>query len=146
MPFVPSRVLLKTSAVGLCLLLGLLAADSRRSSPQLDRELVERGRYLVHHVAMCAQCHSPRDENGGLQELHLLEGGTIPVASPFAGVTWASAAPHLAGLPGFEPTNVVTLLTTGRRPDGRIPRPPMPPFRLDRDDATAIVTYLESLE
>jgi hypothetical protein len=34
---------------------------------------------------------------------------------------------------------------TGRRPSGRVPDPPMPPFRLSREDAEAIVAYLRSL-
>lgn len=137
------RVLLP---LGLGLSVWALIDDSSTGPPQNDRSTVERGRYLVHHVAMCVECHSPRDETGELSELHLLEGGRIPVASPYPGVTWAVRTPHLAGLPGFEPEAVVSLLMTGHLPDGRSPRPPMPPFRLDREDALAVVAYLRSLE
>ena len=37
---------------------------------------VERGRYLVHHVAMCVQCHSPRDRYGELEQNRLLRGAS----------------------------------------------------------------------
>lgn len=106
---------------------------------------VERGRYLVHHVAMCVQCHSPRDGEGNLVELRLLEGGTIPVESPYPDIVWGFQAPQLRGLPGWEPEQVVTLLMTGHRSNGRSPRPPMPPFRLSEEDARAIVAYLKSI-
>jgi hypothetical protein len=124
----------------------LVAAAPRLRATRPTAEGVERGRYLVHHVAMCVQCHSPRDERGELQRLHLLEGGRIPVSSPYPDETWAFEAPHLAGLPGFDPDAVVTLLMTGHLPDGRSPRPPMPPFRLSREDAEAVVAYLRSLD
>jgi hypothetical protein len=39
----------------------------------------------------------------------------------------------------------ITFLQTGKRPDGTQPRPPMPEFRLDEADATAVVAYLKSL-
>jgi hypothetical protein len=58
---------------------------------------------------------------------------------------WASRAPAIAGLPGFTDEDEITLLTTGHRPLGRSPDPPMPPFRFSRDDAAAIVAYLRTL-
>ncbi|MGH7201198.1 MAG: c-type cytochrome [Planctomycetaceae bacterium] len=107
---------------------------------------VDRGRYLVHHVAMCVQCHSPRDAQGGLRERQLLQGAPMPVESPFAGQEWAAYAPRLAGLPGWESGRIVTLLRTGRRPNGESPRPPMPRFQMTEQDARAVVAYLKSLE
>jgi mono/diheme cytochrome c family protein len=117
------------------------AHQAQRAKPAA----IERGRYLVHQVAMCVQCHSPRDERGQLVKLGLLEGGTIPMEPPFRDRPWAFEAPKLAGLPGWEPQEVVHLLVTGTRRNGRSPRPPMPPFRMTEEDARAIVAYLESL-
>jgi hypothetical protein len=54
-------------------------------------------------------------------------------------------APRLAGIPGWDPDDLTTLLETGRRRDGSSPRPPMPPFRMHEDDARAVVAYLSSL-
>lgn len=105
---------------------------------------VERGRYLVHDVAMCVQCHSPRTRQGELIESRLLTGAPMPVESPFP-FPFALAVPQIAGLPGFTGDDVVTLLTTGRRPDGTVPMPPMPSFRMTREDAQAVVSYLRSL-
>jgi mono/diheme cytochrome c family protein len=106
---------------------------------------IARGKYLANHVAMCVQCHSPRDERGILIETQLFHGAPIPLRSPYRNVEWAVRAPVIAGLPGWRGEDVVTLLMTGHRPTGESPRPPMPPFRLSRPDATAIVAYLKSL-
>jgi hypothetical protein len=114
-------------------------------TPRADSK-VERGRYLVHHVAMCAECHTPRDAEGRLIPEKLLEGEAIPVASPFPESRWAFRAPRLAGLPGYTKADGVRLLTKGVAPSGRSPLPPMPPFRMSKDDAEAVVEYLRSLE
>jgi len=125
---------------------GLLLLGSRQAAVSQQNGDAERGRYLVNHVAMCIQCHTPREPDGRLDRRKLLEGGSIPIESPYPDQVWGFEAPQLKGLPGWEVEDFVTLLTTGRRPDGRSPRPPMPPFRLSEEDARAIVAYLNSLE
>ena len=106
---------------------------------------VERGRYLVHHVAQCVQCHSPRDPSGSLIEQDLLRGAPVPLRSPYLDVEWAFQAPRIAGLPGWDEATAVHLLMHGERPDGRAPLPPMPRFQMTEDDARAVVAYLKSL-
>jgi mono/diheme cytochrome c family protein len=107
---------------------------------------VARGEYLTRHVAMCVQCHTPHKDDGSLDELRLFQGAPVPYERPpFAGMRWASRAPAIAGLPGFTDEDEIALLTTGRRPVGRSPDPPMPPFRFTREDAAAIVAYLRTL-
>jgi len=108
-------------------------------------EPLARGEYLVSHVAMCVQCHTPRDAKGELDRTRLLKGAPIPLRSPFPHQGWAFAAPAIAGLPGFSDEDEITLLTTGRRLGSAVPKPPMPPFRLTREDAEAVVAYLRSL-
>lgn len=106
---------------------------------------VERGRYLVRHVAMCVQCHTPRDEGGALEETRLLQGAPVPLRAPY-GDPWAFRAPWLAGLPGHTEDELVHLLSTGIvRRTGRPPAPPMPPFRMTEADARAVAAYLKSL-
>jgi mono/diheme cytochrome c family protein len=106
-----------------------------------------RGEYLVHHVAMCVQCHSPHRVDGTLDEDQLLTGAPIPVESPFQGQQWAFRAPSLRGLPGgWTEEQLVTFLQTGEPPTDYAIRPPMPPFRLKEEDAQAIAAYLRSLE
>lgn len=106
---------------------------------------VERGRYLTHSVAMCIQCHTPRNADGTLDETRLFQGAAIPVESPFHGQEWATQAPSIAGLAGFNPEDELSLLTTGHRRDGHMPKLPMPPFRMSTDDARAVIAYLRSL-
>jgi len=125
-------------AVALALTAVASAADGRGSD-------VGRGRYLATEVAMCVQCHTPRTERGELDATRLFAGAVIPVASPFANQLWAARAPALAGLPGWTDADAITLLTTGRRPSGAAPSPPMPAFHLTSEDAAAVVAYLRSL-
>jgi len=132
------RSVVVVAGVLLLTLTGVAAAASR-----VDQ--IARGRYLVHHVAMCVQCHTPRDANGELDRTRLLKGAPIPVSSPFPAQRWAFAAPAIAGLPGLSNEDETTLLTTGRRIGSDAPKPPMPPFRLTREDAEAVVAYLRSL-
>ena len=119
---------------------GSLLAEATNSAERL-----QHGEYLVLHVAMCVQCHTPRDQQGRLQETRLLQGAPMPVQSPFPALPWAFQAPTIAGLPGWTPEDAITFLQTGKRADGSSPRPPMPPFRFTQEDATAIVAYLLSL-
>lgn len=108
---------------------------------------IERGRYLVHDVAMCVICHSPHFPSGELNPRRLLHGGRIPLESPFSRQEWAFTAPRLAGLPGgWTEERLIELLMTGQRPEGPPPRPPMPPFRMNREDAAAVAAYLKSLD
>jgi mono/diheme cytochrome c family protein len=123
-----------------CVFTATLAAAGERETAPLSR-----GEYLARHVAMCVQCHTPRQKDGALDETQLFRGAPIPLTSPYADQLWATTAPSLAGLPGFSDEDAIFLLTTGRRRSGEVPRPPMPPFRLSRDDAAAVVAYLRSL-
>ncbi|MGE5302455.1 MAG: c-type cytochrome [Alphaproteobacteria bacterium] len=108
---------------------------------------IARGRYFVERVALCIECHTPRDSSGRLLRGKYLEGAPVPVKSPsYANMKWALRAPAIVGLPGYTAEQGVRLLTEGITADGRRPNPPMPPFRFSRADAEAIVAYLKSLE
>jgi mono/diheme cytochrome c family protein len=123
------------------------SADAAGAAEQTQRVLVERGQYLVHHVAMCVYCHTPRSEGGVPDEQRLLQGAPMPVASPFPRQQWAFQAPKIAGLPGgWTEADMVKFLQTGASPTGRQPQPPMPPFRFNEEDAQAVAAYLHSLE
>lgn len=120
----------------LCLTSGLVASAANQAS---------RGEYLAKRVAMCVQCHSPRDHDGSLVEGKLFQGAPIPLESPPAG--WAIRAPRISNLPGgWSKKEFIHFLQTGVRPDGTSPERPMPPFRMNYNDASDIAAYLESLK
>ena len=138
---------LEISVVALTLALataGVPQAQQTDSPP--SAATIEHGSYLVQHVAMCIQCHTPRDSDGNLIPSLLLHGEAIPVRSPFPHVEWGVRAPHIAGLPGYTVEQGVRLLTEGITASGGKPKPPMPPFRMTREDAEAVVAYLKSLD
>ena len=106
---------------------------------------VEHGKYLVHDVAQCVQCHSPRDGNGALLADRLLTGAPIPVRSPFPGQEWAYRAPAIAGMPGYTEEDAIRLLTRGIARSGQPPRSPMLQFHMTEQDARDVFAYLKSL-
>jgi mono/diheme cytochrome c family protein len=107
---------------------------------------VEHGRYIVDNIAMCAQCHSPRDEKGQIIESQRFMGAPIPVRPPW-GSDWATKAPRNRGLPGYTEELGIRLLTQGAIDrNGQQLRPPMPRFRMTREDAADVVAYMKSLQ
>ncbi len=104
---------------------------------------VARGRYLVKRVMVCGECHTPRI-HGKPDLKRWLQGGSLPfVVSKKA----AKFAPSIAGLPnGWSRTQFVQFMETGEAPSGVPARHPMPPFRLDSEDANAVADYLISLK
>lgn len=108
---------------------------------------VEHGRYLVEQVAMCVECHSPRDSQGRIIDEQRFLGAPIPVRAPSWSSDWAAAAPRNRGLPGYDDEQAMRLLTEGAiKRDGTQLRPPMPRFRMSHQDAADVIAYLRSLE
>jgi mono/diheme cytochrome c family protein len=168
MPFVPrvpsSSHATRAAALGVTLILMsavtvvVLAGrspDSQQTAPQKPGTPaattatkvtgdVARGDYLVNNVAMCVQCHSPRDQRGNIIANQKLTGASMPVRGPAWDSDWAYRTPALAGLPGFTDEQIVLLLTEGHAGDRPAPQRPMPPFRMNKQDAEAIAAYLRS--
>lgn len=117
----------------------LAAGDSSPAGP-----LVARGEYLVGGVGLCADCHTPRNEKGEFIREHWLLGSALGF-QPVAEMPWAPVAPPIAGLPSLTAEQAKRFLMEGVRPDGSRPRPPMPAYRLNAEDAAAVVAYLKSL-
>lgn len=105
---------------------------------------IERGRHLVEDVGLCADCHSPRQTDGTFDRRRWLQGAPLGFA-PTAPMPWAPYAPAIAGLPALTDAQAIHLLTNGERSDGTRPLPPMPAYRLNADEAAALVAYLRSL-
>lgn len=115
------------------------------AAPPDRAKLVQRGEYLVKNVGMCHDCHSPRDERGQFVESRWLGGSRLSF-KPTVPMPFAEIAPPLAGLEGYKEADMVTFLSTGKLPNGGTPRPPMPEYRLNAEDAAAVVAYLKSLK
>lgn len=106
---------------------------------------VEHGQYIVERVAMCFECHSPRDEHGNIIESQKYLGGPIPM-KPLWGTDWAVKAPRNKGLPGYTDELALRLLTHGSiGRDGQQLRPPMPRFYMTPQDASDVIAFLRSL-
>lgn len=119
-----------------------LVGSAGTAAATQERDAVARGRYLVGRVAVCGDCHTPTID-GKRDRAHWLEGAVFPYKSPSG---FATVAPRIAGLPaGWSREQTVHFLETGIRPDGTRARPPMPAYRLNPEDASAVVSYLESL-
>jgi len=106
---------------------------------------VARGKYIVEDVAMCGQCHTPRDGNGNLEQNHALEGAPVILSPPNPNPNWPLKAPRIGGNPPASDEDMVKLLTTGIWTDGKPLRFPMMPFRMNEADARAVVAYLRSM-
>lgn len=106
---------------------------------------IERGRYIVESVAMCELCHTPRTESGEPDKAHWLGGGPTQLRPAYPSPYWTQIEPRIAGRPPGTDADFIKLLTTGISRTGMPPNPPMPPFRMTRADAEAVLAYLKSL-
>lgn len=113
-----------------------------------EDELVARGRYLVHAVAACQDCHIGGSDYNAVYEdtLHTsLAGGYTLLGNPWGQVT----APNLTVLHEWTDEQIENAIRYGVRPDGSLLLPPMPYeayASLTDEDMTAIIAYLRSLE
>ena len=106
---------------------------------------VARGKYLVEGVAMCGQCHTPRDSHGNFDQTRWLQGAPVPWLPAKPDPNWPLNAPRIGGNPPASDADLIKLLTTGIWTTGARLRLPMPQFRMERSDAEAVVAYLKSL-
>jgi hypothetical protein len=104
-----------------------------------------RGKYLVENVAMCGQCHTPRNPDGSLNRSQWLQGAPVIFMPMRSDVDWPFNAPRIGGTMPADDADMVKLLTTGIWTTGKPLRLPMMPFRMSEADAKSIVAYLKSL-
>ena len=110
---------------------------------------VARGKYLVS-IAGCNDCHTSGYFLGKPEESRYLGGSDVGFEVPGLGVFHgANLTPDKeTGLGGWTDAQIITALTTGKRPDGRELAPVMP-WRafanFTREDIGAIVAYLRTL-
>ena len=114
------------SLLGACALLALAACaqPSPTAAAPDAAAVLERGKYLVESIGLCADCHTQRLPTGMLDATRDLHGATL-VFAPMNPQPWAPTTPALAGLPdGYTEEQFVSFLKTGVRPDGSQPLPP----------------------
>jgi mono/diheme cytochrome c family protein len=131
-----------TGLVIIALAVGAMAQSTKSSGSAQ----IARGKYLVERTGMCADCHTPINEKGEPVRARHLGGGPLMFKSTVPVPGWVDVAPPIAGLPGFTDAQAIKFLTTGIGPNGKPAGPPMPAFRFNQADATAIVAYLRSLK
>lgn len=113
-------------------------ADGSKS-PQWNR-----GAYLVNALGHCAECHSPRNALGGIEEKQRFAGGPNP-----EGQGWVPNITQ-SGLKDWSEKDIAYFLKTGETPEGDTAGGSMAPVirnttQLGDDDRAAMATYLKSL-
>jgi mono/diheme cytochrome c family protein len=119
--------------------------SSTASAAAASQSAIERGKYLVEDVAMCEECHTPRDANGNLDESRRLQGAAIWIVPVHRTLNWANRAPALAGFGGFTEEQGEQILEKGVGPNGLEIQPPMHIYHMTHADAQAVIAYLRSL-
>ena len=127
-----------------CLAALCFGAGNLRAQPVPDAQ-IQRGKYLVENVAMCADCHTPRDDKGQFDRTQWLQGNVLDF-KPDHKMPFAAVAVPIAGLPGFTDEQALKFLETGIDLTGKLAMPPMPPYRFKHEDAVAVLAYLRSLK
>ena len=143
-----------------------LAAQDKVPQEWEQRSYLERGNYLVNHLAECVGCHTPLQPGSDTADKSLFLSG---VPEKFAGRT--EGPPQIAGYRGpngarFYPKNLtpddetglgkwsesdfVKAFKEGIRPDGSKYRPSAMPWELFRnmeeEDSRAIYRYLRTIK
>lgn len=133
-----------------------------------DQELIERGKYVANHVAICTDCHTPVDTSGevdcpdwyGARNCKKEYGGWnlpwyefAPQQDNLGGVGIPNITPHPDGIGEWSPEELRKAFTEGIRPedqgDYRIIFPVMPYYQfhyMKEKDQDAVIAYLHSLD
>lgn len=104
---------------------------------------LERGRYLVEALGHCAECHTPRNRFGALDEARWMEGAPVPSGS---GTIPALTPNELSWSAG----DIAYYLETGFTPDfdsagGDMAEVVANTARLTAEDRAAIAAYVKAL-
>ena len=120
------------------------------AAPRPPQTGIERGRYLVEHVALCGDCHTPRNFIGvpiralylaGADEKHGPLGETVPNITPDKD----------SGIGEWKREDIAELLLTGNKPDldnvqGLMAEVIDQGFKnMAKPDALAIADYLKTI-
>ena len=153
-------------AAGLVLFITLLSifisCNSNESGSTTDtakadsaKLMVERGKYLAHHVTMCMDCHSQRDYNhfSGpvMAGTEGMGGEVFDEKMEIPGVVYArNITPDTVnGIGTWTDAEIERAITRGIRKNGDtlFPMMPFPHYnRLSKDDVNSIIAYIRTLK
>lgn len=149
-------VLVVIGLIGSAITYILMARPKVAAAPsfrvQATPEVLERGKYLANHVAVCTDCHSTRDWSkyaGPLVPGTEGKGGErFNEDLGFPGTFYArNITPH--NLSKWSDGEIYRLITTGVTRDGE-PIFPVMPYKayshMDPDDIKAIIAYIRTLK
>ncbi|HEY2990647.1 MAG TPA: cytochrome c [Candidatus Binatia bacterium] len=120
------------------------------SSPKAPQSGVERGRYLVEHVAFCGDCHTPRNFIGA-PERKLYLAGAKKGQGPFGAEVPNITPDKETGIGGWSRSDIAELLISGTKPDldnvqGLMAEVVEAGYKnMRKEDALAIADYLKSV-
>ena len=131
----------------LTLTVAVFAAETNSPTPATPAAdtPIRSGKYLVENVGMCAECHTPKTDQGDYDRTQWLAGNLLDF-KPDHPMPFAAVAPPIAGMPGFTDEQALKFLETGIDLTGKRAMPPMPQYRFNHDDALAVLAYLRSLK
>ena len=130
-------------------LLGLMAWLGLAGGAQAQNPDIARGLYLVT-LGGCSHCHTPGHFLGKPDMTRKLGGSDVGFGVPDLGVFVGSnlTPDKETGIGRYTDAELIKMMRTGERPDGRILAPPMP-WRdyasLSEADIKAMIAYLRSL-
>ncbi|UVS86383.1 cytochrome C [Burkholderia glumae] len=116
------------------------------STPAIHDQLVARGRYLVEGAAHCAECHSPRNMMGAIENGERFAGGPAPDGKGyFPNITQSDT-----GINFWAAASIVNYLKTGVSPLGKTAGGDMAEVvqntrQLPTRDLWAMATYLKTI-
>jgi mono/diheme cytochrome c family protein len=125
-----------------------LFSRSYTSPPKAPQSGVERGRYLVEHVALCGDCHTPRNFMGVPQRsLYMAGAKKGPLDEEIPNIT----PDKETGIGDWKREDIAELLLTGTKPDldnvqGLMEEVVEAGYKnMKREDALAIADYIKSI-
>jgi mono/diheme cytochrome c family protein len=118
--------------------------------PLAPKSGIERGRYLVDHVSLCVDCHTPRNSIGVPKRALYLAGAGAK--SGFLGEDVPNITPDKeTGIGDWKREDIVEVLLTGTKPDldniqGLMAEVVEHGYKnMTKEDALAIADYLKSV-
>jgi mono/diheme cytochrome c family protein len=126
---------------------------SSSSPAEAPKSGVERGRYLVNHVSICGDCHTPRNSIGAPNR-SLSLAGAVAKSGPLGEEVPNITPDKETGIGDWKREDIAELLITGTKPDFDnvqglmyevIQGTPHGYKDMRREDALAIADYLKSI-